>query len=160
MHRSLINRYSSISVLIPVALLTALACAASKDARPSPTGEVISPEGSATAASSTTGPTSVVSSPAAPASPTAGGRTASSTATGKDSAAKDPPISVPTIKGRTKKDSIALVKAVKAGMNNTAWPVKTAPQLPGAILPAHRIVAFYGNPLSKKMGVLGELPPD
>jgi hypothetical protein len=89
-----------------------------------------------------------------------GARTASSTATGKDSAAKDPPITVPTIKGRTKKDSIALVQAVKAGMKNTAWPVKTAPQLPGAILPAHRIVAFYGNPLSKKMGILGELPPD
>jgi hypothetical protein len=79
---------------------------------------------------------------------------------GKDSAAKDPPITVPTIKGRTKKDSIALVSAVRAGLKNTAWPVKTAPQLPGAILPANRIVAFYGNPLSKRMGILGELPPD
>jgi hypothetical protein len=28
--------------------------------------------------------------------------------------------------------------------------------LPGSILPANRIVAFYGNPLSKRMGVLGE----
>ncbi|MFT2009900.1 hypothetical protein ACMA1I_14585 [Pontibacter sp. 13R65] len=32
--------------------------------------------------------------------------------------------------------------------------------LPGAILPAQRIVAFYGNLLSKRMGILGELPPD
>jgi hypothetical protein len=32
--------------------------------------------------------------------------------------------------------------------------------LPGAILPNKRIVAFYGNPLSKKMGILGELPSD
>ncbi|TXK45318.1 hypothetical protein FVR03_12660 [Pontibacter qinzhouensis] len=32
--------------------------------------------------------------------------------------------------------------------------------LPGAILPAQRIVAFYGNPLSKRMGILGELPPE
>jgi hypothetical protein len=32
--------------------------------------------------------------------------------------------------------------------------------LPGAILPGRRIVAFYGNPLSKKMGVLGEYPVD
>src|SRR5204862_422154 len=48
----------------------------------------------------------------------------------------------------------------KAGMQSTAWPVHTAPQLPLAILPSHRIVAFYGNPLSKKMGILGELPPD
>ena len=93
--------------------------------------------------------------------PTASG-SASSTAklAGKDSAPKDPPIVVPTIKGRTKKDSLALVSAVKAGLKNTAWPVRTAPQLPGAILPAHRIVAFYGNPLSKRMGILGELPPD
>lgn len=39
------------------------------------------------------------------------------------------------------------------------WPIGPAP-LPGSILPAHRIVAFYGNPYSKRMGVLGELPPD
>ena len=32
--------------------------------------------------------------------------------------------------------------------------------LPGSILPAKRIVAFYGNPLSKHMGVLGEYPPE
>ena len=31
---------------------------------------------------------------------------------------------------------------------------------PGAILPANRIIAFYGNPLSRRMGVLGEYPPD
>ena len=30
----------------------------------------------------------------------------------------------------------------------------------GAILPAKRIVAYYGNPQSKKMGVLGEYPKD
>ncbi len=40
------------------------------------------------------------------------------------------------------------------------WPVAGPEQLPGAILPAHRIVAFYGNPLSKGMGILGALPPD
>ena len=160
MHRSLFDRYSSISVLIPCALLISLACAASKDARPTPTGDAVSPEGSSPTVSSTAATTTVASESSAAAIPTPGGRAASSSTSGKDSAAKDPPISVPSIKGRTKKDSIALVKAVKAGMKNTAWPVKTAPQLPGAILPAHRIVAFYGNPLSKKMGVLGELPPD
>src|SRR6185436_2041479 len=40
------------------------------------------------------------------------------------------------------------------------WPVKSPDPLPGAILPAKRIVAFYGNPLSKRMGILGELPPE
>jgi hypothetical protein len=39
------------------------------------------------------------------------------------------------------------------------WPASPAP-LPGSILPGHRIVAFYGNPLSKRMGVLGEYPPE
>jgi hypothetical protein len=28
------------------------------------------------------------------------------------------------------------------------------------LLPEHRIVAFYGNPLSKRMGILGEIEPD
>jgi hypothetical protein len=41
------------------------------------------------------------------------------------------------------------------------WPVADIPPaLPGSILPDHRILAFYGNPISKKMGVLGELPRD
>ena len=41
------------------------------------------------------------------------------------------------------------------------WPVKNKPYpLQGAILPYNRIIAFYGNLYSKKMGVLGELPKD
>ena len=40
------------------------------------------------------------------------------------------------------------------------WPVNPPPPLPGSILPAKRIVAFYGNPLSKRMGILGALPPE
>jgi hypothetical protein len=43
---------------------------------------------------------------------------------------------------------------------DSLWPVKTAPAaLPGSILPEKRIVAFYGNPLSKRMGILGEFEP-
>ncbi len=38
--------------------------------------------------------------------------------------------------------------------------MKTPAPLPGSILPTKRIVAFYGNPLSKKMGILGEIPYD
>jgi hypothetical protein len=155
MRRSLFNRYSSIGVFISLALLASVGCAAAKDARPTPGSETIPPEGviaSAGVGASSSTPVAV-SPPSATASSSAKG-------VGTDSSAKDPPITVPTIKGRTKKDSIALVQAVRAGMKSTDWPVKTAPQLPGAILPAHRIVAFYGNPLSKKMGILGELPPD
>ena len=40
------------------------------------------------------------------------------------------------------------------------WPADAPEALPGAILPGHRIVAFYGNPLSKNMGILGALPKD
>ena len=43
---------------------------------------------------------------------------------------------------------------------DSLWPVKGPEPLPGSILPAHRIVAFYGNPLSKGMGILGATPPD
>lgn len=32
--------------------------------------------------------------------------------------------------------------------------------LPGAILPHKRILAYYGNPLSTRMGILGEFPPE
>lgn len=40
------------------------------------------------------------------------------------------------------------------------WPPKIPPLKEGAILPCHRIVAYYGNPFSRKMGVLGEYPKD
>ena len=155
--QTLFIKYLSANVVF---FALSIACAASKDARPSPSGDV-PPEGTSIALAS---PVGASASSTAATTPVAapGSATASSTATGaaKDSAPKDPPVVVPTIKGRTKKDSLALVAAVKAGLKNTAWPVKTAPQLQGSILPARRIVAFYGNPLSKKMGILGELPPD
>lgn len=40
------------------------------------------------------------------------------------------------------------------------WPVQGPEASAGAVLPAKRIVAYYGNPLSKKMGALGEFPKD
>ena len=43
---------------------------------------------------------------------------------------------------------------------NLRWPVKGPEPLPGSILPGKRIVAYYGNPLSKRMGVLGEYAPE
>ncbi|HEU4648629.1 MAG TPA: hypothetical protein VFS33_06180 [Gemmatimonadales bacterium] len=45
------------------------------------------------------------------------------------------------------------------GVTPAGWPVGPTP-LPGAILPGNRIVAYYGNPYSKRMGILGEIPPD
>ncbi len=143
-------------MLLPFALIASLACAAGKDARPTPGVEELPPAGPPLAAAVPQGVAGTASS--TPSTPL----TASSTAStlGSDSTSKDPPITVPSVKGRTKKDSLALVKAVTAGLENTRWPVKTPPPLPGSILPARRIVAFYGNPLSKRMGILGELPPE
>ncbi len=40
------------------------------------------------------------------------------------------------------------------------WPVKTVYPNVGAILPSKRIIAYYGNLYSKKMGALGEYPED
>ncbi len=44
---------------------------------------------------------------------------------------------------------------------SSRWPVaeKQLP-LPGALLPFHRIIAYYGNFYSTRMGILGELQPD
>ena len=39
------------------------------------------------------------------------------------------------------------------------WPTPPIP-LPGSVLPTQRIVAFYGNPLSRRMGILAEKPVD
>jgi hypothetical protein len=38
----------------------------------------------------------------------------------------------------------------------SGWPVKGPKPLAGAILPHKRILAFYGNPLSWRMGILGK----
>lgn len=68
----------------------------------------------------------------------------------------------------------ALVAAMQSDPVKTASAQSTAPAsavpaeepipggrpLPGAILPSHRIIAYYGNPLSRRMGVMGEYPPD
>ncbi len=46
----------------------------------------------------------------------------------------------------------------------SALPLRAAdddtPPLPGSLLPQSRIVTYYGNPYSKRMGILGELPPE
>src|ERR1700712_303384 len=55
----------------------------------------------------------------------------------------------------------SLMKRLANGDTTGKWPVKNAPYpLPGAILPFKRVVAFYGNLYAKKMGILGELPPN
>ncbi len=60
-------------------------------------------------------------------------------------------------------DSASYNKLLKQNANGDTtgkWPAKFPYPLPGAILPFNRIVAFYGNLYSKRMGILGELPKD
>ncbi len=62
---------------------------------------------------------------------------------------------------RDRKDSVALASMTKGDSTlDKLWPVKMPAPRPGAVFPGNRVVAFYGNPLSKKMGVLGEYPKD
>ncbi|HEU4629518.1 MAG TPA: hypothetical protein VFS08_07215 [Gemmatimonadaceae bacterium] len=61
--------------------------------------------------------------------------------------------------GRSRRDSLGMVRAIRAGRRQDGFPATTG-ALPGALLPKTRIVAFYGNPLSKRMGVLGEYEVD
>jgi hypothetical protein len=66
-----------------------------------------------------------------------------------------------TLPSRSRQDSVALASMTKGDTAlDKLWPVKMPSPLPGALLPHNRIVAYYGQPLSKKMGVLGEYPKD
>ena len=52
------------------------------------------------------------------------------------------------------------LKELANGDTTGKWPVKKQPYpLPGAILPFKRVVTYYGNLYSKKMGALGEYAP-
>src|SRR5687767_5748498 len=117
MHFSSMLQYRSASILLTFGLIASLSgCAASRDAGATPSEEVIPPGGRPEASTATTAagvvaaatstPTAVV-----PAAPT---ETATSTtvATLKDTVVKEPPITVPSVAKRTRKDSIALVSAI------------------------------------------------
>ncbi|MDF3076755.1 MAG: hypothetical protein K0S09_644 [Sphingobacteriaceae bacterium] len=59
-----------------------------------------------------------------------------------------------------KKKYDEMLKYLANGDTTGKWPVKNQPYpLPGAILPFKRIVVYYGNMHSKKMGALGEYAP-
>ncbi len=75
--------------------------------------------------------------------------------------ANNPPPKPPTTK---------IVKDPKTGVQSTVvvepkpvvniWPAEAVRPNGGALLPFNRIIAYYGNLYSKKMGVLGEYPED
>jgi hypothetical protein len=66
----------------------------------------------------------------------------------------------PVVRGRSRTDSTAIASLDRDSVGDTRWPVRTPAYAPGALLPGHRVIAFYGNPLSRRMGILGELDPE
>ncbi|HPZ88146.1 MAG TPA: hypothetical protein PLQ32_08595 [Flavihumibacter sp.] len=50
-------------------------------------------------------------------------------------------------------------KYVANGDSSGRWPVASTLPVAGAILPYKRVIAYYGNLYSTRMGILGELPP-
>ncbi|MEK7256460.1 MAG: hypothetical protein AAB316_17020, partial [Bacteroidota bacterium] len=83
-------------------------------------------------------------------------------------AADSLPVSADTLKIPTaaaaKLDTADYVKrlaALASGDKSGKWKnLKTPLPKPGAILPFKRVVAYYGNFYSTRMGILGELPED
>jgi hypothetical protein len=61
-------------------------------------------------------------------------------------------------------DSMARVRAKMHADSLAAIALQTdsaaTRRLPGSLLPGCRIVAYYGNPMSRRMGILGEIKPD
>jgi hypothetical protein len=135
--------------ILPAVLVAFATACATNDAKPTPTDQTTASAGVVSEAGAQTPPRADTVPPVAASSTVA--------VSGADSVKVKIPLGI-SVKGRSKKDSLALVSAIRAGMKDTRWPVKGPALLPGSLLPKNRIVAYYGNPLSKKMGVLGELP--
>ena len=78
-----------------------------------------------------------------------------------DSAAPSP---APKSPRAMRADSIARARAKLRADSLEAIALQTdsaaTRRLAGSLLPGCRVVAFYGNPMSKRMGILGEIKPD
>lgn len=80
------------------------------------------------------------------------------TASAKDSSGKEEKTSQPSGTLDTARYN-QLLQYMANGDSSGRWPVKNAPvPLPGAILPFNRVIAYYGNLYSNKMGALGKWP--
>jgi hypothetical protein len=159
------------AILIPTSLLTLAACGRDSSARADTTRDSASGSLSGTTWRDSIAGYVVADTPVTTASSrrdSARGRKDTATSTDssrRDSASakdtvKPPPISVRMAPGRPKKDSLALTYVLRAANRHKGWPVTGPAPAEGALLPQKRIIAFYGNPLSKRMGILGEIPPD
>ena len=72
----------------------------------------------------------------------------------------DTVVAVNTNKAYDEAEYDRLATYISNGDSSGRWPVKAVYPKQGAIFPFYRVIAFYGNMLSKGMGILGELPED
>lgn len=68
-------------------------------------------------------------------------------------------LSTSAVSGQTTRDT-TVVKSPDSKKNTAPKPAFTVAPLPRALLPHKRIVVYYGNPRSTRMGVMGEYPQD
>ncbi len=96
------------------------------------------------------------------------GRDETTTTTAADSTAAATDASAPADSATTSPTTSSATGAAgtdtTAGVGKELSPLDSlamiGPKITGPILPSKRILAFYGNPHSKKMGILGEYPKD
>lgn len=117
-------------------------------------------EAAATAQNEPATPAATATPPPAPTPPAP--PAAETTAPGTDPETSEPPAKKKKAPAPEKRAPKVKYKAGESPeyAKRRGWPVKSPPPLPGAILPQKRIVAYYGNPLSKRMGALGQYPKD
>jgi hypothetical protein len=157
-------------LMLSLLVLSLTGCNDSKPSAKSASAETIKYGSSTTA---TKGATAAPALPAAPGTPAAPEPAAPVAAVAAGTAPQAPGFAHPSSAtraakpGKTKTAAAPAAPATKyrAGEDpdyaaRKGWPVKSPASLPGSILPEKRIVAYYGNPLSKKMGALGEFPKD
>ena len=161
---------SSRTALIVVSALALAACGRDPAARADTTGGEVASTGNtwrdSVAGFVVQGVVAVDTPPVQQAKPDSAARDTVATVAGSvktdSTAAKDTTraaISVTMAPGRPKKDSLSLVTTLRFFNKKAGWPVSGPAPADGALLPNKRIIAFYGNPLSKRMGILGEIPP-
>ena len=154
-----LHRLSTASAL---ALLCVTACAGDvpkpADTVRAASGKSLDTSGAAAAQVATAGPVATDTTASRSSAP-AGAAPAQGSGTGGAMAVATTDTVTPhLIPGRGKMDASSFAATVRDGAKAAAkWPAGP-PALPGALLPQNRIIAYYGNPHSKKMGVLGEYP--
>ncbi len=72
-------------------------------------------------------------------------------------------VAAPAAAQRDSTPAVRRASAPRAGEDaeyakRMGWPVQGPRALAGALLPSKRIVCYYGNPASRRMGILGEVP--